>query len=221
MRRLIKLAIFITLVMFTAVACSDRDTVKVGIQFTDTILPLAEDNYWIFEDSVFVAGEFDKVETKKMAINGASQVGYEGETIWVYHWTWYDMPEDKAQTRRSLVRNEEQGLAYYGQKMGSSYTELNRRLFIKYPVEPNEEWAYTQGAIVQCLALDNVFDTHIGQFETIEYKMTLGEIVQYLYYVPEVGYVGMVEKENGSITRIRRLKDYHIETEDVALRVGW
>lgn len=212
-------SLIIIAILILIAGCSDRDTVKAGKQFSDTILPLAEDNYWIFEDSVFVDGEFDKLEIKKMGITGASQIGYAGETIWVYHWAWYDMPEDKAQIRRSLVRNEDEGLAYYGQKMGSSYTEFARRLFIKYPAEQGEEWTYTEGALIQCVSLETVYETPLGSFQAIEYRMTLGETVQYLYYVPEVGYVGMIEKNNGVIVRKRGLKEYQVDTEDKALSI--
>ena len=203
----------LVIILVLTFGCDRRTKISVPTQFEDTILPLAEGNYWLFVDSTFVNGEPDSVFTKKMGITGATQISHQGDKKWVYHWTWFDMPEDKPQVRKSLVTNEPDGLVYYGQRMGASYTEFNRRMFIKYPAEEEEEWTYTQGAIVKCLSVSTPFETPSGVFNAHKYRMTLGEITQYLYYVPEVGYVGMEEVRNGQKVLSRRLTEYVVAVD--------
>ena len=234
---MIKRGMKIILLLFVAATvflcgCSKDKKITPEVQFGDTIMPLAEGNYWIYRDSIYEGRELVDTEDSKIKITGSSLISYQGEQKRVYYWNWFEMPEDKPQSRKTLVRNDEGGLFYYGQKMGSSYSQLSQTLFIKYPVDTGQEWSYLQGAIIECISTSEEFETPAGIFDAYVYKVTSGwrslpgftdsadetarfrtAAIQYLYYVPDVGYVGMEAIENGGLVLRRHLKEYKVKQE--------
>lgn len=230
------LLLLVPLLFFNA--CS-RETVRIPKpQFHNCIMPLAVDNYWIFSDTSYELPNA-VTETSKIGITGYKRIKYNDERVFVYFWNWFDMPEDTPRKRKTLVRNEQQGLFYYGQKVDSQVTEITRLPFIKYPVEVDEEWTYAADVLIRCLSVSTEYSTPLGDFNCYVYQLVppsnrVGSVlnsffglkldyhhrnnpVTKLYYTPEVGYVGMTITEDNELIFRRELTEYYVEIPDVSL----
>ncbi len=227
-----RILIIFGVILIMLYGCTKDEKVNTEIQYHDKIMPLAEGNYWVYEDSIFVNGSHTHTEHSKIAITGSSTISHQGKKIIVYYWNWFEMPEDKPQIRKSLVRNEPEGLFYYGQKIGSTYSNISKTLFIKYPVDEGEEWAYKSGVIIKCVSSAKEFETKAGVFNVYKHKVvnptamgdmlaftpetvanTRGETIQYLYYAPEIGYIGMKNIQNGEVILKRSLLEFSVEKD--------
>jgi hypothetical protein len=230
-----KKIILLSLSLLLFVSCSKDGEKSPGIQYHDTIMPLAVGNYWVFADTTF-QDPYLISETSKISISGYSNIKYNSESFPVYHWNWYDMPEDVPQQRKNLVRNEAEGLFYYGQKIGSSLSEIDRKMFIKFPVNPAAEWNYTGGLTIKCLSTSTLFPTPLGDIECYVYELIpdtregyriMSALLGYdfdtaerdneetlLYYSPEIGYVGMTVN-GGTENFVRTLTDFRAQTPPV------
>jgi hypothetical protein len=235
-----KLFCVIMLALLLLGGCSKDNGFVPEIQFTDSIMPLAVGNYWIYTDSTFVTHYPAFVDTTKIGITGYRNIKYDEEQITVYYWNWFNMPENVPQQRKNMVRNEEEGLIYYGQVVGSSVSPISRSLFIKYPVSVGEEWPYSSGYTLESISEAAPFTTPLGTFDCYVYLLVPpsrggtghADIISHfdiggqrsdfeglpreLYYVPEVGYVGMIIREEGQVVYRKTLVDYHvIQNEEI------
>ena len=212
--------------------CSKDEKRVAEIQYQDRIMPLAVDNYWLFDDVTYDS-PYEWEEVSKIGISGFRSVTYDSIPTTVYYWNWYDMPQDRPQERKNLVRNEDEGLFYYGQQIGSAISEIRRLLFIKYPVSEGEEWVYADDASIRSVSVSTVIETPLGDLDCLVYEIIpvseegrsfiatqfginrkfyqRNEIITYLYYKPEVGYVGMDIYEGEELIFKRRLSDYYVK----------
>ena len=230
------------LLLLLLISCSKDNKFIPDVQYTNRILPLAIGNYWVYTDSVFTIGQTATVDTTKFGITGYRHITYNNQRETVYYWNWYNMPEDIPQRRRNLVRNEEDGLMYYGQVIGSAVSTINRSLFIKYPVVVGNEWPFTGGYSIENISVSTLFETPVGVFDCYVYSVTppysnrghegsniqslvhetferseYANLPQELYYSPEVGYVGMIVRNEGTIVYKKTLIDYYVQQEDEGL----
>lgn len=235
---MMKILILLT-VLITFIACSDDTTTDPGIQYQDTIMPLAVDNYWVFADSTFNPPHAPVVDTTKIGITGYREINYEGEKLPVYFWNWFRMPENTPQSLKNWMRNEEEGLIYYGQQSGSWSSEVNRILFLKYPAEAGDEWEYTEAFNIRCISTSSSFTTPLGDFDCVVYRViptgsnrreasdllerpyasttSRDEEVRQLYFAPEVGYVGETTMVNGELKATKTLIDYQVQISEERL----
>jgi len=235
---MIKIILLLTvLILFTA--CSEDSTIDPGVQYHDTIMPLAVDNYWVFADSTFNPPHEPVVDTTKIGITGFREITYEGEKHIVYFWNWFRMPENTPQTLKNWMRNEEEGLIYYGQQIGSWTSDVNRILFLKYPAEVGDEWAYTDAFTIRCVSTSSNFSTPLGDFDCIVYRVIPNESnrdessilltgsntsvpqrdeeVRHLYFAPEFGYIGETTTVNGELKATKTLVDYNVQIPEERL----
>ncbi len=208
--------------------CSKDSKFRPDIQYNNTIMPLAVNNYWIYKD----LGPLINRESK-IGITGYNRIIYDNEKRTVFFWNWYNMPEDEPQTVKTLVRNEAEGLFYYGQQSGSAISDISRILFIKYPVTEGDEWVYADEVTIKCISESTQLPTELGYFDCYVYQITpqseagyrlisrllginqekgfKGTEETYLYYTPEVGYVGMRVIEDETVTLLRTLRDFYVQ----------
>lgn len=226
---MIKLILLLTALLLIN-GCSEDDVVVPDSQYTDTIMPLAVDNFWTYADTTY--NETNGIEAfSKIGITGYRRITYDNERFFVFLWTGFDMPEDTPRLRSNLVNNEAQGLFYYGQQIDSQTTELNRRLFVKYPAEEGDEWIFTNDTSIRCISVSTPFLTPLGIFDSYVYETASNEgtrffssligieetpslrnnEVTHLYYAPEVGYVGMTRSIDDEITFRRTLIGYYVQ----------
>ncbi|MBW6516166.1 MAG: hypothetical protein K0B81_06080 [Candidatus Cloacimonetes bacterium] len=230
--------LLIVLSLLLVFSCSNDSIKDPGIQFYNTIMPLALDNYWLFNDITYQP-PYTWEEESKIEITGFRKVTYNGNEVIVFFWNWYDIETDTPQNRKTLVRNEEEGLYYYGQQIGSTVSDIRRLLFIKYPVSLGDEWEYIDGVSIKCISVSTTIETPLGEIDCYAYEIIpdtkedyralssmLGinressirnEEITYLYYKPEVGYVGMDIYEGEELVFKRRLAEFNVRVPEERL----
>ncbi len=225
--------LFVSLLAITA--CSKDSKSTPNIQYSGVIMPLAVDNYWVYADTTFEE-TITQTDTTKIGITGHRKITHQSVRKLVYYWNWFEMPEDIPQLRKNLVRNEQEGLIYYGQKSGSEISDINRKLFIKYPAQVDDQWIYTEDVSLRCVSVSTVFSTPLADFDCHVYQIipeseegyrmvssllnykhfeaSRDDQITYLYYAPEVGYVGMTVMQGDEEKFTRTLIDYQVKTPD-------
>jgi hypothetical protein len=216
----------IAVLLFSCKKDSEPETKQVLIQ------PLGVGYYWEFVDSTFSnIGDLTNVDTSRLSITGITNVTYKGESIDLYDWSWNTAPNFMW-----LCNYDATGFYMYGGKTDNGTYIYEKSLNIKYPVKINEIWDhinYSHGQIgdssffyiyntvyYTCLAVNEPFKTKLGSFDCYNYNynyLTNGHPDQtYLYYAPNIGYVGMIEQENGITIYKKTLISYNITDSNLS-----
>lgn len=208
-----------------------------GNQSDDVLKPFYYYNTWTYVDTVFTP-PLEVYETK-LQITGSRVYDVEGEKKRLFFWNWYNVETGKPTNQISLMRNEEEGLYFYGQIYQGLTSAINKRLFLEFPTETGNTWPYIMSNIyeVETMAVKDTIDTFYGEMEVIRYRVydTSGRSLSedftkifglptslfnrddglnaeniYLYYKPGLGYVAMKSYNNGFLIHKKVLKDYVI-----------
>jgi len=183
------------------------------------IQPLGVGYYWEFVDSTFSdIGTLINVDTSRLSITGNAQIAYNHTTLDLYFWSWSFNPK-----YIWLCNYDTKGFYFYGGKTDNGTYIYGKSLSVKYPVNINESWnnikySYSQigdssfffisdTVSYKCEAIHEEFLTGVGPFNCykISYSHNQNDLQYktYLYYSLDIGYVGMIDKQNG-ITRFKK-----------------
>lgn len=226
MRTKIGITIVLTVLM---VGCEkEENPVDPGERKTDVVMPLAVGNYWSYTDSIFnTNGGFIARDSSRLVITGSASVQAQGAPAEVYFWNWMNLRTGVADDWKWLTRNEPDGRYMYGGVSSKGTTVLGKYLAEKFPVTAGTTWqrvnivarqdsTFALGDTVQmrCNSVDEPFPTPAGSFKCIVYyyQQTSGTAVRetWLYFAPNVGYVGLVGRLNGITTFRKSLSAYQI-----------
>lgn len=233
---------FLVLVLLFVSGCSkDEDRFSYwGNQSENVLMPFYNYNTWTYVDSVFVSDI--SVHQTKLQITGSRVYTVDDEKKRLFFWNWYKVEDGvpvEPTNQISLLRNEDEGLYFFGQIYQGLTSAINQRLFLQYPTEEGNVWPYIMSNIfeVETISLSENVETDAGQFETIKYKVydtsgrgifsselyrflglselshfedTRQESFLYLYYTPDIGYVAMEEYVQGNLVQRKTLKSYLI-----------
>lgn len=186
------------------------------------IIPLSVGNYWEYVDSTYSStGAFIKADTSRLAIRGDTTIQYQGQGVHVFYWHWTTSPDADW-----LVRNDGDGLYFYGGRTSKGVFLLGKSLNEKFPASAGDSWQkpeyiYQTGdsafsvpdtVTVQCVATDSMFATGAGVFKNYVYtysrKTVLTPAVTELYYAPNKGFIGSIARTNGVVTFKKTLRSY-------------
>jgi hypothetical protein len=148
----------------------------------NVIVPLTVGNHWEFVDSTFNNDALLVVDTSKFGITDKQIIEYEGNNYEVYYWTWYNMYTNppEPQTKKWLVRNEQDGFWQYG-LLNDADTLLLQNLFLKFPSSIGDSWpvfAYVttdtsinvgDTLLMECADNNSEYITPIGTFQCYVY----------------------------------------------------
>jgi hypothetical protein len=190
-----------------------------------TIVPLVIGNQWSYIDSTYNTNGTVNIDSSFLAITGKSTIQYQNQSLEVFHWNWLDKKTLVPQDWKWLSRNESDGLYMYGGASSKGVFQLGRSQNHKYPTTVGEFWqriSFITGvdstfrigdtSIVHCLATDEVFNTPAGSFRAYVTNYQSSGLDIYLYYVPNIGYVGLIDKQNGRMTFKKTMKTYRVST---------
>lgn len=195
----------------------------------DVICPLYVGAAWKYIDSTFTSsGVFSSRDSSMLAIIGKNTISYQSQNLEMFFWNWINLRTYKPQNYSWLVRNENDGLVFYGGYFRTQSTILGRALNIKYPVSINDSWNsprhvfYPSDSTFKvadttkmiCISTNQIFITPAGSMNcyvyTYQRKYTKsGQAMtddNCVYYVRNKGYVGMVVKTNGIMVFKKVLK---------------
>ena len=181
----------------------------------DVIVPLAVGNQWTYIDSIYtVSGTFEKVDTIKLGITGKRTVIYEGKSTDVFYWNWYT--DNKPDTTVWLCRNEAGGCFGYGMQYSESNYIISKTPWLKFPASVGDSWkslgysyndstrTYTADtSIYTCTSINEKLKTAKGEMESYvfntQYSYSGQKYSLDMYFVKNIGYVGLVLKIDGVI----------------------
>lgn len=187
------------------------------------ILPLAVGNEWIYIDSVFTAaGTPESIDTVKLGISGKTNIVYQGKSVEVFYWNWYD--GNQPDELKWLCRNEDGGCYSYGLQMANNKFLPGKTQWLKYPVNVGDSWemvsyavtdstTYTVDTILySCRSVTEKFKTLKGEMEChVYYSRSDAEghkYEQFMYFAKNVGYVGFIYKVDDVINEKYTLLSY-------------
>ncbi|HEY4612495.1 MAG TPA: hypothetical protein VII11_05895 [Bacteroidota bacterium] len=206
------------LVLFV-LSCEKNDN-PVGDDKADVIMPLTVGNQWSFIDSTFsTSGAFVRRDSSRLGITGTTSIQYGGATVQVFQWNWFNIQTGVADPWKWLTCNEPDGRYVYGGQSAKGTFVLSKSLSEKFPVTVGDTWLryniITTGdstfkvrdtLLMRCTALEEPFNTSAGTLKCIVYYYQQpptipGTVIrdQWLYYVPNLGYVGLVGRQNGVV----------------------
>lgn len=184
----------------------------------NSIMPLIVGNSWTFIDSSFTDnGVFERADTSRLAITGKTNISYQDTNIEVYYWDWVDESNGQSTGIKFLCGNDDNGFNFYGGEYLDSMMVLGQYLFLRYPVEPGEQWdwikiSYQGDSLfiiedtnkVTCISVNEQFKTAQGTFNcyVYYYRRTYFNRMEenYLFFAENIGYVGAITKVNGIVT---------------------
>ncbi len=193
------------------VGCGENDT-SGPTKPEDAIVPLSVGNYWAYVDTVFDSGVVTQVDSYKVGVTGTTTITHSDRIYEVFLVKPFDMETDQPNDYASLRRNESDGLWSFG-TMSSMHTRIVRSLLVKYPVSVGDTWqhAYIETSRVECVAVNEEYETPAGTFKCHVYKFQTPHYDIYSYYVPTIGAVAHIAKQNGEILFKQSLFRYHAE----------
>jgi hypothetical protein len=218
------------------IGCSkDKNPVGSDLIEIDEIMPLEVGNKWIYIDSTFSTNDsLISVDTIQLCITGKSTILFNAESLDVYYWIWNDKYKNIPEDYKWLVRNESDGLCFYGLKYLDSSSVLGRSLMYKYPVTTGEEWeadlysfnldgegnflgfSNPFGIFMNCYSTNERYKTALGEMDCIVYYYQFfprpGNYEYYYYFKKNLGYVGYIVKFRGVVIRKRILRSYELFT---------
>lgn len=220
------------MMLILILACDKKDSTTTGPGTESSVLvPLVAGNQWTYTDSTFSSGSVS-VDSSMLVITGSSSIQYQGQAVEVFHWNWLNNRTLVPQDWKWLCRNESDGLYMYGGKSIKGTYQLGRSLSQKYPASVGDTWQnisflYSTSdsmfrvgdtLTIQCIATSEQVVTPAGVFTaqvaTYHRSYTVGTTLMtsdiYLYYVPNVGYIGLTEKQGGQVTYRKLLRAYHV-----------
>ncbi len=197
-----------------------------------TIMPLVVGNQWTYIDSSFSStGTLLLRDSSKLAITGTTTIQYGGASTQVYHWNWLNVRTGVADDWRWLTRVESDGRYMFGGMSSKGTFVLVKTLSEKFPVSVGESWqrynivARTDSTfrvqdtlLVRCTALDEPFNTLVGTLKCVVYYYQQRPVTStayprdtWLYYAPNIGYVGLIGRENGVLVFKKTLISYQLK----------
>jgi len=210
--------LYLLLASFVIYSCEKDETEGIN-DLKKLIQPLEVGYNWTFIDSTFDnEGTLTKVDTSTVSVIGSEIVNYDGKQIELFFWKW-DFYE-----RIWLYVNEEENLYKYGLRDDNKNYIITQSLNQPYPVNIGDTWSSyhfnlqvendtTFGVIrdtteYECIYKDYTLNTKIGNLECIVKHTSddLGE--RYIYYSPNIGYVGLENRVDGIIRFKKTLMNY-------------
>ncbi|MFC0878989.1 hypothetical protein ACE01N_20510 [Saccharicrinis sp. FJH2] len=226
-----KKLLYLLLASFFIYSC-EKDESEAKDEFDKLIQPLEIGYSWTFIDSTFTnEGTLTKVDTSTVSVIGSEIANYDGKEIELFYWKWdfYD--------RIWLKANEEGNNYIYGLREDDKSYLITKSLNHPYPLDIGDTWSKYNfrlqeendtifGVIsdtteTECKYKDYFFNTMIGDLECVVSFYTrqidndLSE--KFIYYSPNIGYVGLENKVNSIVTFKKTLMNYDFSNkQDVA-----
>jgi hypothetical protein len=206
---------FIAVLFLILISGCKKDDSPVNQDTTAVIMPLAVGNQWVFIDSVFnESGALALVDTATLGITGKKNVAYEGKSVEVFYWNW--IYKETPDPIIWLCRNDAEGLNSYGLLASDSSYSLKKSQWIKYPAAVGDSWknysfVYDDSAkfflpdtsVYSCVSTNEKIKTAKGEMECYNYNFKRifsdGNYDLNMYFVKNVGYVGLTIKINGVV----------------------
>lgn len=196
------------------------------------IQPLGVGYYWEFVDSTFSDTGLTEVDTTRLTIVGNSRIEYNNAILNLYFWSWSNIPQYSW-----LCNYDTTGFYFYGGKTDNGTYIYGKSLSIKYPVSINESWnnikyLYSQigdssffyisdTVSYKCEAVSEAFNTGVGLLNCYKIHYTSisndSQSEVYLYNSLDIGYVGMIKKQNGVIRFKKTLISYSLTNPDSSI----
>jgi hypothetical protein len=225
--------LFIITILVSSCEKKGNDTITGVINTSSTIVPLVVGNQWEYIDSTFSTTGPPHVDSSKLGITGKISISYQGQSVEVFYWNWYDNKTNHPQDYKWLGKSESDGYYVYGGASSKGVYVLTRALSQKYPLSVGDTWMrpnvtaradstfyIADTSLYRCVSVNQELKTAAGTFSACVYTYqrtrTVGSVVTvidtYLYYVPSIGYVSLLEKQNGVITYRKLLRSYRVTT---------
>jgi len=183
------------------------------------IQPLEVGYNWTYIDSTFSNdGIIDKIDTSTLSIIDSEIINSDGKDLSVFYWKW-----DFSNTIW-LYANENGNLYNYGIISNEEKNLFAPSLKLPYPIGMGDLWESIHYNFIEtydslfvsnidtleCLYTDYPFNTSIGELNciTVYNKEILDDMETYTYYAPNIGYVGLVKKENDIVIFKKTLINY-------------
>ncbi len=195
------------------------------------IQPLQVGYSWKYLDTNFSnTGNPVSKDTTFLSITGIHQVNIDGTDVTLYEWSWNWMPHLKL-----LCNNDVGGFYFYGSKTDTRINILDKNLYVKFPILPNESWSSSDylsrnfidstalyvidDVTKRCESTNEIFNTKAGAFKCYKIHSTEKNTDTYTYYSPGIGYVGCIQMTDGKIVYTKTLVSYNLSTEGVSKNI--
>ncbi|HED38294.1 MAG TPA: hypothetical protein ENI76_08645 [Ignavibacteria bacterium] len=218
-------AVFVLFLFFFISSCNkNENTVNPVDNNTSVIFPLKVGNQWNYIDSTFDENNsLVKVSSSSLRITGSTNITYNGKSLEVFYWNWIDVANNKPGDIKWLIRNETDGLYFYGGRYLDSNFVFKKTLSEKYPVNVGDTWnnitysfsttnssfEISDTSLFTCIYVNKKFKTPIGELDSYvyNYQKTIDNEINdiYLYFSKDVGYIGFESKINGILRRKKTL----------------
>lgn len=206
-----------------------QNKMPIDTNTNDELIPLEIGNYWVYEASSFFPND-TLVNFWKFGITGSTDILFQGEKIQVFYWVNIDYQTGIPAEIKYYYKNESDGLFIYGATCPTD-TLVFKSLYLKYPVKIAEQWNHQTITIlsspnplnecfaagetlsIECIKTSHEFLTPVGRFNCYEFHYQIPQTSnkeKFLYFSPNIGFVGMIEKENNQIVHKWVLKEYQI-----------
>ena len=222
----------VVLAVCLLVGCSKNDENNdINDDSLKVIMPLGVGYTWNYIDSTFTsAGKVESVDSSRLGITG-----YINDSIKAYLWNWYDFESKKYDDAPWLVNTNDKGFILYGftyNNVRYFNNNKNNYLYFIYPVNLNDKWtAFDMDYVVDesnkkvtihsdtincvCSSISKKLHTKAGDFDCYIYTSSKtnseGNVIeQSMYFAPNVGYVGGIQKKNGNVFYKKILKSYSL-----------
>lgn len=212
------------------VGCSKNDDNNdVSDNSSKVIMPLGVGYTWDYIDSTFTsAGKVESVDSSRLVITG-----YVYDSIKAYLWTWYDFHSKTYNDVSELINTNDKGFVDYGfmyNNVRYFNNNKNNYLYLKYPVNLNDKWqsfsigysindrkvtTHPDTVSLTCTSINKKLHTKAGDFDCYVYTSSEtnseGNVIeQSMYFAPNIGYLGFIQKENGIVFSKKLLKSYSL-----------
>ncbi len=170
------------LAIFASCSKKKEDSSDTPATENQVLMPFKVGNYWEYIDSIFNNGVFSGLDTTRLTITNSKSITFEGKSLEVFYWTW---DAASGQVISWFVRNDSDGLCFYGGTNGHEDFIIAKCLTWKYPVNTGDSWETTHIAYnsypdsvfniidtsqTECLSTSTLFRTMSGELKCIFYK---------------------------------------------------